>query len=180
MVGVATRRILVVRGQENLGSCSVVGRVGVGMTSVADPSRSTVDHPVRDPVVLTKTCTVAEAFEANPILGTAVAARACYRIEAVSAAGGAQVDLSTAGAHAAVAGIAVARQHVVAMGVVEIVCPRHPLGERCVGAGGECAVAVGTEIDVVFVGRVELVCRGVVDPEGYGQRGHRPDHENTE
>jgi hypothetical protein len=159
----------VVRGQVALVDWSVaVRRVGVGMTIGADPSRSAVDRPVRDPVAPTKSGTVAFASGASPILGTAVAARAGDRGEAGAAIGVAHVDPWPVGAPAFVAGLAVATQHIVAMDEVESRWPSRSLAERnVVGTEEECAVAVGAEIDVVIgIIRVVLVRRGVAGREG--------------
>ena len=92
----------------------------------------------RRPVVLTKPGTVAERPESKPILGTAVAARATDRIEAVAARRA--VDQHGEPGTGAVAGIAIAIQHDVAMDVVETVSPILAVAESSVGRGPEISV----------------------------------------
>jgi hypothetical protein len=126
--GIAIR---VVQRQEFLADWGEVGRVGVVMTigAVLLPRR---------PVVLTKPGTIAKGSEANPVLEAAVAPRATDRIETSTARRA--VDQHGKLGTGAVAGIAIAIQHDVAMDVMEIVFPGLAVTERSVGRGQEISV----------------------------------------
>ena len=129
MVGIVIR---VVQRQIFFADWNVVERVGVRMAIGA------IFNP-RPPVVLTKPSTETEGSESDPILRTAVAARATDRVEA-SAARRAVGQHGEPGA-GAVAGEAIAIQHDIAMDVVKIVSPGLAVAERNVGRVPETSVA---------------------------------------
>jgi hypothetical protein len=58
---------------------------------------------------------------------------------------------------------------------VEMACPLPVLSLGHIFARPEDAVALAAPSHVVRIVRVELVCRGVAHPEGYGKCDHYPD-----